>query len=184
MKKRIFSVVCALLALIMVFQLAGGIEPMSVSAAKSSSELKKELNGLKDEKEEIEKKLEGQARPGGDQGCQGWQQQRHPPVDLPPAQQARRHQSAAHPGQTLQSGAAPEGHVSCGAACRQKKQRPPCRRGAQTSQTKGLGQIPQTGRAEQKACGKICRSLHNPHQPGIPRQLPEDPPPPADIGLN
>ena len=59
MKKRIFSVVCALLALIMVFQLAGGIEPMSVSAAKSSSELKKELNGLKDEKEEIEKKLEG-----------------------------------------------------------------------------------------------------------------------------
>lgn len=59
MKKRILSVFCALLALIMVFQLAGAVKPISVSAAKSSSELKKELNGLKEEKKEIEEKLAG-----------------------------------------------------------------------------------------------------------------------------
>ena len=57
MKKRILSVVCAALALIMVFQLAGAVKPMSVNAAKSSSELKKELNEIKEEKKKIDEEI-------------------------------------------------------------------------------------------------------------------------------
>lgn len=57
MKRRIVSVLCALLALIMVFQLTGTAAPLTVNAAKSSSELKSELNGLKDDKKKQDEEL-------------------------------------------------------------------------------------------------------------------------------
>lgn len=58
MRKRIISVVCALLALVMVLQLTGTIQPMSVSAAKSSTEIKGELKEIKEEKAKIDEEIE------------------------------------------------------------------------------------------------------------------------------
>ena len=58
MKKRILSVFCALLALIMVFQLTGTAQPLTVNAAKSSSELKSELKELKEKQEKNKEELE------------------------------------------------------------------------------------------------------------------------------
>ena len=57
MRKRILSVICAFLALVMVLQLTGTIKPMTVSA-KSSSEIKSELNEIKEEKEKIDEEIE------------------------------------------------------------------------------------------------------------------------------
>ncbi len=56
MKKRIPSMLSALLALAMVLQLTGAVKPITADAA-SSSEIKQELNDLKAEKKEIEKEL-------------------------------------------------------------------------------------------------------------------------------
>lgn len=58
MRKRILSVICAVLALVMVFQLTGTIQPMSVSAAKSSSEIKKEIEDLEEKKEKAKEEQE------------------------------------------------------------------------------------------------------------------------------
>lgn len=57
MKKRITSVICALLALVMVLQLTGTIKPMTVSA-KSSSEIKSELKEIKEEKAKIDEEID------------------------------------------------------------------------------------------------------------------------------
>lgn len=58
MKKRILSVICAILALVMVFQLTGTIQPLTVSAAKSSSEIKKEIAAAEKEKEKAQEELD------------------------------------------------------------------------------------------------------------------------------
>ena len=57
MKKRITSVICAFLALVMVMQLTGTIKPLEVNAAKSISELKSEIKDLKSDKAEIDEKI-------------------------------------------------------------------------------------------------------------------------------
>ena len=57
MKKRLISVICALLALVMVLQLTGTVKPLRVNAAKSSSQLQGELNDLKDDKAEIDERI-------------------------------------------------------------------------------------------------------------------------------
>lgn len=57
MRKRITSVICAFLALVMVLQLTGMIKPMTVNA-KSSSTIKSEINDLKSDKEEIDAQIE------------------------------------------------------------------------------------------------------------------------------
>ena len=57
MRKRIISVLCALLALVIAFQLTGTIQPLSVSAAKSSSEIKKEIEEIEKEKDKAEEEL-------------------------------------------------------------------------------------------------------------------------------
>lgn len=65
MRKRITSLICALLALVMVMQLTGTIKPMSVSAAKSSTEIKGEIKEIKEEKAKIDeeiKKIRGQLK--------------------------------------------------------------------------------------------------------------------------
>ena len=54
MKKRILSLVCAVLVLATVLQLTGAFAPLSVEAAKSSSQIKKEINKIKEEKKEID----------------------------------------------------------------------------------------------------------------------------------
>ena len=58
MRKRILSVICAVLALIMVFEMTGMAKPLTVNAAKSSSEIKGEIKDLKADKEEIDAKIE------------------------------------------------------------------------------------------------------------------------------
>ena len=58
MKKRILSVICAMLALVMVFQLTGTIQPLTVSAAKSSSEIKKDIEAAEKEKEKAQEELD------------------------------------------------------------------------------------------------------------------------------
>lgn len=58
MRKRITSVICALLALVMVLQLTGTIKPITVNAAKSSSEIKSELKEIKEEKAKIDEEIE------------------------------------------------------------------------------------------------------------------------------
>ena len=58
MKKRILSVICAMLALVMVFQLTGTIQPLTVSAAKSSSEIKKEIAAAEEEKKKAQEELD------------------------------------------------------------------------------------------------------------------------------
>ena len=58
MKKRILSVICAILALVMVFQLTGTIQPLTVSAAKSSSEIKKEIEAAEEEKKKAQEELD------------------------------------------------------------------------------------------------------------------------------
>ena len=57
MRKRILSVICAFLALVMVLQLTGTIKPMTVSA-KSVSQIKSELSDIKEEKEKIDEEIE------------------------------------------------------------------------------------------------------------------------------
>ena len=58
MRKRILSVICAVLALVMVFQLTGTIQPLTVSAAKSSSEIKKDIEAAEKEKEKAQEELD------------------------------------------------------------------------------------------------------------------------------
>ncbi len=63
MKKRILSLVCTTLVLALVLQLTGAFQPLTVEAAKSSSQIKKEIKEIKKEKAEIDKQiaeLEGQ----------------------------------------------------------------------------------------------------------------------------
>ncbi len=57
MKKRLLSLVCAVLVLAVVLQLTGAFAPMSVEAAKSSSQIKKEINEVKEEKKEIDQQI-------------------------------------------------------------------------------------------------------------------------------
>lgn len=57
MKKRMTSVICAVLALVMVLQLTGAVKPMTVNAAKSTSQLKSEIKDLKGDKAEIDEKI-------------------------------------------------------------------------------------------------------------------------------
>ncbi len=57
MKKRLLSMVCAVLALAVVLQLGGVFTPLSVEAAKSSSQIKNEINEIKKEKKEIDAEI-------------------------------------------------------------------------------------------------------------------------------
>lgn len=57
MKKRILSVLSALLVLATLLQLTGGIRPQTVNAAKSSSEIKDEIKETEKEKAEIDEKI-------------------------------------------------------------------------------------------------------------------------------
>lgn len=57
MKKRITSVICVLLALVMVLQLTGAVKPLTVNAAKSTATLKSEIKDLKSDKAEIDEKI-------------------------------------------------------------------------------------------------------------------------------
>jgi len=57
MRKRMTPLLCLLLALVMVLQLGSGAMP--VYAAKSSAQIKNEINDLEDQKSEIEKELDG-----------------------------------------------------------------------------------------------------------------------------
>ena len=65
MKKRILSLICAVLVLATLLQLTDAIQPLTVEAARSSSTIKSEIKEIKKEKAEIDAQiaeLEGQLK--------------------------------------------------------------------------------------------------------------------------